>query len=56
MCLNTFVQKHTNSKYYMTLLCAVGVCLAKCYQLHPSSIIHALSWDSGQTDKPVNFY
>lgn len=27
------------------------VCLAKCYQLHPSSIIHALASDLGQMRK-----
>lgn len=57
MFLSTFDQKHTNSKYHMTLLCVISdgffpvACVAKCYQLHPSFIIHALAMGLGQICK-----
>lgn len=60
MFLNTFVQKHINSKYYiMYCSCVIFfpvVCWAKCYQWHTSFIIHAINWYSRQICKLVHLY
>lgn len=60
MFLNTFVQKLINSKYSFLYHSCVGffsvVCFVKCYLPHPSSVIHAAAWCSGQISKPVHLY